>query len=237
MTHEAEAGSPAGRPQDDDQEIIDRFHVLWYEGRQRSTWRNTSWMGVPAQQCPCDLWVYQELVSQLRPECVVEVGVKLGGTTLYFAHLLDQVWGKDLEHGRVVGVDISMRADARVRDHPRVTLVEGDSVSDETFERVRALAGTGALVLLDSNHSCEHVLSELRRYADLIPENGYLIVSDTNIAGHPALPQKENGPYEAVARFLAEDRRFAVDPDCEKHMLTLSPGGYLTRVGESRSPS
>lgn len=213
----------------DDQETIDRFHLLWYEDRQRSTWRNTSWLGVPAQQCPCDLWVYQELINRVQPDAVVEVGVKRGGTTLYFAHVFDALYGNDLTRGRVVGVDIALKADPQVQEHRRISLIEGDSTAATTFDSVRASAGSNPIVLLDSNHERDHVLAELRLYSELIAPGGYLIVNDTNIAGHPALPWKEAGPFEAVELFLTEDGRFVVDEECEKHMLTQSPRGFLRR--------
>jgi cephalosporin hydroxylase len=214
------------------QEVVDRFHVLWYETRQRQTWRNTSWRGVPAQQCPFDLWVYQELIASVRPDTVVEVGTKRGGTTLFLANVFDCVYGRDEVDARVIGVDISMRVHESVSQHPRVRLVEGDSVAPETFERVRASSGSRAMVLLDSDHSAPHVLSELRLYSRLVAPGSYLIVGDTNIAGHPVLAARADGPWDAVTAFLEETDEFEPDPACEKHMLTQSPRGYLKRRGD-----
>jgi cephalosporin hydroxylase len=214
-----------------DQEIIDAFHLLWYERRQRQTWRDTTWLGMELQQCPLDLWVYQELIHRVAPEVFVEVGVKRGGLTTYIAGLFDLVHGSDTARGRVVGIDIDLSAaPASVAAHPRIDLVEGSSTDHATFTRVRDLcAGRPAMVLLDSDHSEPHVRAELELYCTLVPVGGYVIVNDTNIGGHPALAWKESSPFDAVQAFVREHPRFEIDRGCEKHMLTLCPQGFLRR--------
>lgn len=215
-----------------ERDVIDRFNLLWYE-RERTTWkRGVSWMGVPMQQCPTDLWVYQELIFRTRPE-VVEVGVKRGGLTRYVADLLDLLNPGDPEAAQVVAIDLHVRDAARnaVGPHPRVTLIEGSSTADEVVDQVRArCAVRRALVLLDSDHRAKHVRAELELYAPLVPVDGYLIVNDTNVNGHPVAPAFGPGPYEAVDDFLGSTDAFEVDPDCEKHLLTVCPRGYLRRV-------
>ena len=210
-----------------DQDTIDAFHLLWYEQRQRQTWRNTTWMGIELQQCPLDLWVYQELIHRTRPQVFVEVGIKRGGLTRYVADLFELIGADDT----VIGVDIETKhAYDEVSGHPRVTLVQGSSVDPGLFARVRDLvAGRPAMVLLDSDHTAEHVRAELRLYHELIPPGGYLIVNDTNIGGHPALEWKESSPWDAVHEFVAAHSEFEIDRDCEKHMLTQCPSGFLRR--------
>lgn len=214
-----------------DQEIIDAFHLLWYERRQRETWRNTTWLGFELQQCPLDLWVYQELINRTQPERFVEVGVKRGGLTRYIANLFDLVHGDDTSRGRVIGVDTDVSlAHEAVGSHRRVELVEGSSTDPRTFAQVRELAGgRPAMVLLDSDHSEAHVRCELELYTELVPLGGYVIVNDTNIGGHPALTWKESSPFDAVQGFIAERPDFEIDSECEKHMLTLCPQGFLRR--------
>jgi cephalosporin hydroxylase len=215
-----------------DQEIIDAFHLLWYERRQRQTWRNTTWMGAELQQCPLDLWIYQELIHKARPEVFVEVGIKRGGLTRYIADLFGLIHGRDKRHGRVVGVDISVAAAREaVGRHKRITLVEGSSVDEHVFEQVRKeCGGRPAMVLLDSDHAEAHVRAELELYHTLIGAGGYLIVNDTNIGGHPALDWKESSPWDAVHDFVSVHPEFEIDRECEKHMLTQCPDGFLHRV-------
>jgi cephalosporin hydroxylase len=210
-----------------DQEIIDAFHRLWYEGRARQTWRNTTWLGHELQQCPTDLWVYQELLARLRPDVVVEAGVKRGGTTHYLASICDL-----LGHGEVIGIDISIKKSGpAVGGHRRITLIEGSSTDQRTFDQVaKRCRGKSVLVLLDSDHSEAHVRAELDLYSTLVQPGGYVIVNDTNIGGHPVLEAKESSPWDAVQTFLADHPEWEVDQECEKHMLTQCPQGYLRRV-------
>lgn len=216
-----------------DQEIIDAFHLLWYERRQRQTWRNTTWMGHELQQCPTDLWVYQELIERVRPAVFVEIGIKRGGLTHYVASLFDLLHGGNRSTGRVVGVDVDLKeAQAAVGSHPRVELVKGSSTDDRTFDRVSKLCGgQPAMVLLDSDHTEAHVHAELELYHTLVSVGSYIIVNDTNIGGHPALEWKESSPWDAAHRFVAEHPEFEIDRSSEKHMLTQCPDGYLRRMG------
>jgi cephalosporin hydroxylase len=85
------------------------------------------------------------------------------------------------------------------------------------------------MVVLDSDHRRPHVLAELHRYAPLVSPASYLIVEDTNVNGHPVLPDFGPGPLEAVEDFLTESDDFFVDGSREKYFLTFNPGGYLCR--------
>ena len=85
------------------------------------------------------------------------------------------------------------------------------------------------MVILDSDHSCEHVLSELRLYAPLVSPGSSLVVEDTNINGHPVDPRFGAGPHEALELFLPEHPEFSRDAGCEKFYLTFNPGGFLRR--------
>ncbi len=87
------------------------------------------------------------------------------------------------------------------------------------------------LVILDSDHSKRHVLDELRTYSQFVGEGSYIIVEDTNVNGHPVLPEFGPGPMEAIQDFLKENKDFAVDGSKEKFYMTFNPKGYLRRVG------
>ncbi len=201
-----------------------RFHRLYYETSRR-TWRNTFFLGVPVAKCPLDLWVYQELVSEVRPGLIVETGTAHGGSALYLASLCDLVG-----EGRVVSVDLVARDG--LPQHPRVSYVVGSSIERETFERVESHVrpGESVMVVLDSDHTRAHVLEELRLYGALVTPGSYLVVEDTNIHGRPVLRSHGPGPAEAVAEYLKEDPRFDVDESREKFYMTFNPGGYLKRL-------
>lgn len=195
------------------------------------TWKATSWMGIPVRKCPMDLWLYQEIVHDLHPSLVIECGTAFGGSALYFAHLLDLV-----DNGAVVTVDID-RWEIDVPGyrgrphHERITYVEGSSTDPAIVETVRKhLPQQGpVVVVLDSDHSRDHVLAELRAYAPMVTPGSLLVVEDTMLNGHPVHKAFGPGPMEAVDRFLDEDDRFVIEPLHEKFLTSFNPRGYLRR--------
>lgn len=207
---------------DSEAKSVRKFHQLYYDQRER-TWTNTKWLGVNVLKNPFDLWVYQELIYELKPDLVVECGTWTGGSALYFASMCDLVGC-----GRVMTIDLEDRGRP---SHPRIEYVTGSTVAPTTVSAVRA-AARGArcvLVVLDSDHSCQHVLEEMRIYADVVTPGSYLVVEDGNINGHPVLPDFGPGPTEAIKQFLRERRDFAVDESREKFFMTFNPRGYLRR--------
>lgn len=201
--------------------MCDDFHRQYYDSR---VWFETYWLRVPVQKCPLDLWIYQELLVELRPDLIVETGTAAGGSALYLAGICDL-----LGHGRVVTIDL---VEAERPTHPRINYLSGSSTDPAIIAAVRAEAveGDSVLVTLDSDHAAEHVLAELHAYAPLVTLGSYLIVEDTNINGRPVLPEHGPGPAEAVAAFLANQADFVVDERREKFGMTFNPGGYLQRV-------
>jgi cephalosporin hydroxylase len=203
------------------------YHYLW------------SWMGVPIVQLPADVMATQEVIWATNPDVIIETGVARGGSVLFMASLLELI-GK----GKVIGVDIDIRPHNRdtIERHPmskRVILIEGPSTHPTTLEKVRAEipAGVSVMVVLDSDHSREHVLAELRNYGPLVTEGCYLVVADT-LLGHFDAEQtprnrsnvwlKGNEPLSALEAYLVETDRFEVDPVVNgKLILSSSPGGYL----------
>lgn len=198
-----------------------RFHLLSYHG---GALQQTYWLGVPILKSPLDCWVYQEIIHEQRPDLIIETGTDLGGSALFLASLCDLVG-----HGRVISIDV--RAVARVR-HPRLTLIVGDSTSEPVLEQVRqaARASQRSMVILDSDHSAAHVGRELRAYREFVTPGSYMVAEDTNVNGHPVMPEHGPGPFEAVHDFITEDRDFEIDRSREKFLLTYFPDGFLKRV-------
>ncbi|WP_298432881.1 cephalosporin hydroxylase family protein [uncultured Jannaschia sp.] len=207
-----------------------------------------TWMGVPIIQLPADVIATQEVIWQTKPDIIIETGVARGGSVLFMASILE-VLGK----GQVIGVDIDIRAHNRqsIEAHPmakRVTLIEGGSADDDVLEKVRAEIPEGArvMVVLDSDHSRDHVLAECRAYGPLVTEGCFLVVADT-LVGHieaEDAPEnrskhwsKGNEPLAALNDYLAETDRF--EPDAElngKLVLSSSPGGYLRCIAGPEAP-
>jgi cephalosporin hydroxylase len=198
-------------------------------------WR---WLGVPIIQAPEDMVTIQEIIWDRRPDLIVETGVARGGSAIFHASLLALTGG-----GTVVGIDIDIRPHNResVEQHPladHITLIEGSSIAPEVIDQVHQIAADHArvMVLLDSNHTHDHVLAELHAYADLVTPGQFLVVSDTIVEHIPVQEHRPrpwgpgDNPATALDAFLAERDDFERD---ELHnarlLLTSSPGGYLVR--------
>lgn len=186
--------------------------------------RQSTYFGVKALKSPTDFWVYQEIMHAERPDLVVEIGNAYGGSTLALAHMCDL-----LDHGTIVGIDIShANIPAAVREHPRITLLEGDACA--LYPRVAALAqGRRVLVIEDSSHTYENTLEVLRLYSQLIRVGDYFIVEDS-ICHHGLDVGPKPGPYEAIEAFVKQQRNFEIDRLKESFLITWNPKGYLKRV-------
>lgn len=204
---------------------LDAFHRLWYDAY--FTHGMTYFEGVPLIKNPLDLWVYQELIFNLRPTLIIETGTAFGGSALFFARQLEK-----LGAGSVVSIDIA--AAEQLPRHPRITFIPGSSTDPTIVAAVtgRARAHERVMVILDSDHSTEHVTAELEAYAPLVTPMQFLVVEDTNVNGHPVLANWINGPgpHAAVEGFLERYPEFARDVLCERYLLTMHPGGWLRRM-------
>jgi cephalosporin hydroxylase len=198
-----------------------------------------NWLGRPIIQFPQDIIAVQEIIWDVKPDLVVETGVARGGSLILSASILELIGGA----GKVIGIDIEIRQHNRVaiENHPlshRIDLLEGSSTDVEIVSKVAAEArGKKVLVLLDSNHTHQHVLTELELYSPLVQKSSYLIVFDTIIEEMPedSFPDrpwgKGNNPKTAVNEFLERNDRFILDTDFEKKLvITVAPGGYLKCV-------
>ena len=173
-----------------------------------------------------DLWIYQEILVETRPDVIIETGTRFGGSALFLASICHL-----LGHGRVITVDIDNETPRP--EHELVTYISGSSTEIATVERVRAAIGEDqrCMVILDSDHKADHVLRELEIYSDWVAEGCYLIVEDTNIGGNPVFSDYgDPGPAKAVDSFLATRSEFVIDRSRERFLLTLHPGGFLRRI-------
>ncbi|MBV8717590.1 MAG: class I SAM-dependent methyltransferase [Chloroflexi bacterium] len=205
-----------------------------------------SWLGRPVVQLPEDLLKIQELVYSLAPEVIVESGVAHGGSLIFFASICNAI-GK----GRVIGVDVSIRPANRaaIDEHALssyISLVEGSSIEPSVVQRVRQLVGEAesVMVVLDSNHSRDHVAAELRAYAPMVTPGGYLIVEDGIMRDLADVPGgraawREDNPAAAVADFLRAHDEFSIErpsslftESTTTQPLTYWPDGWLRK----RSP-
>ena len=201
-----------------------------------------SWMGVPIIQMPADVMATQEVIWETRPDIIIETGVARGGSVLFMAGIL-RLLGNG---GKVIGVDIDIRAHNRdaIETHPMssdVILIEGGSVDADILAQVRSHIPKGArvMVILDSDHSYDHVLAECRAYGPMVTPGCFMVVADT-LVGHlepdqvpmkrSKIWEKGNEPLAAMQNYLDETDMFEPDEALNgKLVLSSSPGGYLRR--------
>jgi cephalosporin hydroxylase len=227
----------------------------WLEASMRRKYvYNFDWMGRPIIQYPQDMVAVQELIWKVRPDLIIETGIAHGGSLVLSASMLAMLDMCDaIEQGatidprqsrrKVIGVDIDIRPHNReaIEAHPmasRISMIQGSSIGVETVAQVRQ-ASQGyerVMVFLDSMHTHDHVLAELRAYASLVSVGSYCVVFDTFVEDMPAdlFPDRPwapgNNPRTAVRSFLEERAGFRLDSDWDsKLQVTVAPGGFLLR--------
>lgn len=200
-----------------------------------------TWMGRPIIAYPQDMIAMQELIWEIKPDLIIETGVAHGGSIIYYASLLELIGGE----GMVVGIDIEIRPYNRelIESHPmfkRIKLIEGSSVNADVVKEVEKLASTKkkVMVCLDSNHTHEHVLEELKNYAPLVSVGSYCIVFDTVVEDMPADYDwgvrtwgRGNNPKTAVTEYLKTNDQFVINKSIDyKLLISVAPDGYLKKI-------
>lgn len=221
-------------------------HAWFLEANAARYSYHFSWLGRPIIQYPQDIVAMQELIFTVQPDLIIETGIAHGGSLIFYASMLElNALCGGAQKGHVLGVDIDIRAHNRaaIEVHPmyqrgRITMFEGSSIAPEMIERVCAFAASykRVMVVLDSNHTHEHVLAELNAYAPLVAQGSYCVVFDTVIEHMPedAFPDrpwgKGNNPLTAVEAWLHEHPEFEADTMVDaKLLISVAKNGYLRR--------
>ncbi|MDB2528253.1 cephalosporin hydroxylase family protein [Alphaproteobacteria bacterium] len=229
----------------DSSEAFETISDLWL----RSGWDTKyvysfSWLGRPIIQLPDDLVRIQEVIFNTQPDVIVETGIAHGGSLVFYAGLCAA-----MDRGRVIGIDVEIRSHnkAAIEAHflkPFIELVEGDSISSEIFETVKSKISKDetVLVILDSNHTKEHVKQELELYSALVKPGGLIVACDGIMKTIPGAPRSGpdwswNNPIDAICEFLSENSNFEqVEPKwpfnegITKKRVTYWPNAFLRRI-------
>ena len=203
-----------------------------------------TWLGRPIIQLPEDMIRIQEVIYRVKPDVIIETGVAHGGSLVFYASLC-----KAMGRGRVIGIDVEIRPHNRkaIEAHELfeyITLVEGSSVDPEVVRTVKSLtlSGETALVVLDSNHTKEHVLGELRAYSELVSVGSYIVACDGIMGNVVGAPRSNpdwgwNNPKVAAEEFARESGDFVIEePEMPfnegiiKGRVSYWPGGFLRRI-------
>ncbi len=216
---------------------------------------NFTWMGRPIIQYPQDIVCMQELIWKIRPDLIIETGIAHGGSLIFSASMLamldvveaaekNESINPQASRRKILGIDIDIREHNKkeINNHPLssyIEMIEGSSISQEVVDKVYGIAKnySSILVVLDSNHTHDHVLKELNAYADLTTLDSYCVVFDTVIEDMPAdmFPDrpwgKGDNPKTAVWEFIKSHPEFQIDKDiANKLQITVAPDGYLKRI-------
>ena len=177
-----------------------------------------SWMGRPVIQLPEDMLRTQEVIYNIKPDVIIETGVAHGGSLIYYASLC-----KAMEKGRIIGIDIEIRPHNRkaIEAHelfPYITLIEGSSTDSSVVEQVHSLVKPGetTLIILDSNHSRQHVLEELEVYKDLVSAGSYIVATDGVMKYLSDVPRggedwAQNNPVGSAHEFIKNNPDFFIE--------------------------
>ena len=221
-------GSCAGKTREEYGKHLKMSLRAWLLHHQKNIiFSKSSWMGVRSLKNPLDAWIYQEIIYEIKPDIIVEIGSYEGGSTLYLANLLDLL-GK----GTVVSIDINR--DKYSVEHNRIVTITGDSSSLETVSEVSKLCSNGksVLVIHDGDHRKEAVLKDLHLYSNFVSVGSYFIVEDGIVdlfEPGDGIGLCEDGPLLAVEEFLSKNSNFVLDAERERYILTYNPKGFLRR--------
>lgn len=211
---------------------------LWIKaGAQHKIMYQPTWLGRPIIQFPNDIVAIQELIWSVKPDLIIETGVAHGGSLVLSASILELIG-----NGRAVGIDVEIRAHNReaLDSHPlrhRFDLVEGSSVDPEIVKQMeeRANGLQSVMVILDSNHSTDHVRQELEAFHGLITPGSYVVAHDGAQAWVSDIPRgkaewKTDHPLAAIEGFLKDHPEFEIDHKYTRTLITSSPNGFIKRT-------
>ena len=200
---------------------------------------NFTWLGRPIIQYPQDIIAIQEIIYKLQPDLIIETGIAHGGSLIFHASICELI-GK----GEVLGIDIDIREHnkAAILNHrmsKRISMIQGSSIDEAIVKQVaeRVAGKETVLVILDSNHTHEHVLNEMKMYAPFVTANSYLLVFDTvveDLADDIYINRPwgvGDNPKTAVWEFLKSNSDFEIDKAIDnKLLISVAPSGYLKKI-------
>jgi cephalosporin hydroxylase len=207
---------------------LEQYHLWYYD---TGVWEGTTFLGVPCLKSVSDMWNYQEIIFELKPSLIIEFGANRGGSTLFFSEILKLT----RSNSRVLTVEIEpQQIDERVRFNDHIEVLNCSTTDPLVGKRIQELrdANPGpAFAILDSDHQKEHVLNEMRSLRTALRKGDYLVVEDSNVNGHPVLPNWGDGPMEAILAYEAEfPHDYIHDLEREnKFGFTFAPNGFLIR--------
>ena len=204
-----------------------------------------SWMGRPVIQLPEDMIRIQEIIFDIKPDIIIETGIAHGGSLIFYASLC-----KAMEKGKIIGIDIEIREHNRkaMEEHflynDYIEMVEGSSTEQKIIDQIsdKAKGKETVLVILDSNHTKQHVLDELNAYAPLVTIGSYIVATDGIMEVVKGLDRtgedwEWNNPKQAALEFVKQNRNFMIvepsfpfNESMVVERITYWPSCYIKRI-------
>lgn len=186
---------------------------------------SVTYRGIKAIRCPFDYVIYQMIISELKPDLVIEIGTNIGGGALYIADLMNNIG-----HGTIHTIDIVKQSDPILADSPRIKLfTEGW----EKYDLGEAKEFNKILVIEDASHMYEDTIAILEKFAPLVTKDSYLIVEDGIVNELGLEKDYHGGPLKAIREFLPTHKEFMIDRiwcDMFGTNATFNVNGYLKRL-------
>lgn len=191
---------------------------------------NTTYFGIKTFKNPFDFWIYQEIITEVQPDIIIEIGNFSGGSTLALAHILDNLGKVD---AKVIGIDINHTpVSKKAKEHKKINFITGNAI--ERVDQVKNFIRKDDVVLVieDSSHVYEDTLEMLKLYSPLVTKGSYFIVEDSIISNGLDIKyiNHNGGPYKAINEFVENNHDFEIDRKREKYILTWNPKGFLKRI-------
>lgn len=186
---------------------------------------HVTYRGISAIKCPFDYVMYQMIISDLKPDLVIEIGTNYGGGTLYLADLMNAIG-----HGDIHTIDIVKKTGDIVANHPRIKLFTDGW---EKYDLNEARKFSKILVIEDASHTYEDTLGALRKFSPIVSIDSYLIVEDGIMNELRKEEGFHGGPLRAIREFLAENNNFYIDRtycDMFGKNATFNVNGYLKKL-------
>jgi cephalosporin hydroxylase len=189
----------------------------------------STYLGIPTLKNPIDFWIYQEILYEIKPTLLIEIGNFCGGSTLALAHIMDNI---NKDNYKIIAIDIDhSRIFNKVKEHKNIEFITGDALF--VINKVKKFINKNSKVLIieDSSHMYGNTLGILNLYSEFVSINSYFIVEDSIISNGLDFPEDfEGGPFRAIEEFIKENKNFEVDRSKERFLLTWNPKGFLKRI-------
>jgi hypothetical protein len=213
------------------------FNILSEKYKYSSKFK---WLGHTIVKIPNDLVIFQEIIFKIKPRFIIETGIAHGGSLIFFASMLKIM---NIKNFKIIGIDINLRKknEKKIKSDSlssKIKIFKGSSTNHKILDQIKRITNNSkTLVILDSNHTEDHVLEELKLYSNIVSKNSYMIVQDTGIIYMPEkfninrLWSKKKNPHTAVKKFLKLNKNFKIDQYWYKKIIfSASPDGFLKRI-------